>query len=178
MNERMFTTLSGHIGIDDIRAFVSLLEGRENDGRKSDTFDIMLHDEGRAGQNAAWILTHLDDTDNRWLFGKHDILIDEAMRTASVSKRRLILTMLNKQPFPPEEFRTEFLNFCLDHLERADEPPGVRALCMKLAFKQCRHIPELVSELKQLLEYMDDSPVSPGIRTTKKNIIKEMSRRH
>ena len=55
------------------------------------------------------------------------------------------------------------------------ELPGVRSLCLKLAYELCRPIPELMQELKMVLEIMEPD-CEPSMRTVRKNILKAISK--
>ena len=59
--------------------------------------------------------------------------------------------------------RTDFLDFCLEHMASVGEPPGVQALCMKLAFRMCQFYPELSEELRRTLESMDADSYKPAV---------------
>lgn len=133
----------------------------------------LLYDEDkRTSDNAAWVLTHLPPSGHQWLAAKKEQMIDEAMRTESVTKRRLIMALLDRQTFTPDEVRTDFLDFCFAHLSDPEEPYGIRALAAKLAYAQCRHFPELCGELRQTLELVSREPLKPGLRHTVKKLLK------
>ena len=56
------------------------------------------------------------------------------------------------------------------------ESTGVKALCMKLAYKQCVHFPELLEELRMHLEVMEPDLLSPGLKVARKKILNHISR--
>ena len=97
------------------------------------------------------------------------------MSTKSYSKRRLLLTLLLRQPFHEETVRTDFLDFCMEHMMSVAEPISVKAMCMKLAFEQCRFFSELLVELRNALEIMEPSMLTAGLRTTRKNVMKAIN---
>jgi len=156
--------LSGRIGIREIRA-LGQSEHRE------ELFRLLFNKDKRTSDNAAWAMTHLPEEDNGWLTTKQTELIDEAMRTESISKRRLILTVLLRTEFKADDIRTDFLDFCLDLMMRPDQPNGVRSVSMKLAYKQCQSFPELLAELRQTLDIMETEFLSPALRATKRNLL-------
>ena len=84
------------------------------------------------------------------------------------------MTLLERQPFTKEGFRTDYLDFCLEHMAMLEEPYGIRALCMKQAFVQCSLVPELLPELEATLQLMDDNFLSSGLRTAKRNVLREI----
>ena len=86
---------------------------------------------------------------------------------------RLLLTLLIRCPFSEENIRTDFLDFCLTHIYSAEEPTAVKCLYMKLAYAQCKLFPELASELRKTLEFMEDD-LPAGMKSTRKNILKQL----
>lgn len=164
--------LSQRIGMNDIYEIVHLTQG--NDIRKQELYDLLFDQDDKISYQAAWIMTHFSARENEFLYNKQNELIDEALRSNHIGKRRLILAILYKQPLanPP---RVDFLDFCLELMISKAEPIGTRALCMKLAYELCRPIPELIQELCVALEMMEGE-LSPAIQVTKKNILKAMTK--
>ena len=168
--------LSNRIDMNDIEAIRVYTHGKENDASKEELYRVMMDDEGRAGGNAVWIFSHFAEEDNEWLFSKQQELVDAVMHTESVTKRRIMMVLLERQPFTEDGFRADYLDFCLEHMSMLEEPYGVRALCMKQAFAQCSLVPELLPELEATLQLMDDIFLSPGLRTAKKNVLLKIRR--
>lgn len=166
--------LSGIIHDNDIQEITYLTQGKQNDRQKEALYELLFDTDKRTSNNAAWVFTHFDLHNNEWLYNKHDELINEVMKTNSQTKCRLILTLLNRQPFVKEKIRTDFLDFCLKHMTDANEATGIRCMCMKLAYEQCHFFKELSTELKATLEMMEPDFLGPGIRTTRKNILKKL----
>ncbi len=137
-----------------------------------EVYRLLYDDDKRTSDNAAWVLTHLPPARHKWLIPRKDEMTDEALRTQSITKRRLIMALLEKQEFTAEEIRTDFLDFCLARLVDPDEPYGIRALAAKLAYAQCRHFPELCGELRQTLELVSREPLKPGLRHIVKKLLK------
>lgn len=164
--------LSQRISMDDIHEITYLTQG--NNKRKQELYDLLFDQEDQIAYQAAWVMNHFSLSENQWLYDKQNELIDEVMVCEHTGKRRLILSLLNRQPLanPP---RVDFLDFCLERMVAKKEPPGVRSLCMKLAYELCRPIPELLQELCMALEMMEGER-SPAIQATKKNILKAMAK--
>lgn len=127
-------------------------------------FSAMQGADRRAAVNAAWALTHLPKSDNRYIEDQCEPLVALALATSDASLRRLSLALLERVEWGRDDVRTDLLDFCLDRLVRADEPVGVRALCLKLAYSQCRHYPELCEELRQVLLLLEPTDLKPGLR--------------
>lgn len=116
----------------------------------------------RVARNAAWVLTHKSPTEIRTL--PQDGLIDLSLATPDTSLRRLTLCLVERQGVAAEEVRTDFLDFCLLHMRLPQEPPGVQALCMKLAYSMCSPYPELLHEFQETLNLMQPEQHKPGVK--------------
>jgi hypothetical protein len=132
----------------------------------------MLAGTGREAYNSAWALTHLPATDNASIDEHREALVQLAVGTQEVPMRRLALVLLERLDWGVDDVRTDLLDFCLEHMLLPDEPYGVKALCMKLAYKQCCHYPELKAELKQSLLLMEPSELGTGVKHTRGKILK------
>lgn len=166
------TKLSERIGMDDINEILRLTH--DSDSRKQELYNLVIGDDEAIGYHAAWIFTHFSSQDNEWLYNKHDQLINEVLVCKHGGKRRVMLNLLYRQPFPNPP-RVDFLDFCLERMMSSEELPGVKSLCMKIAYELCRPIPELVQELKTMMAMMEGDLV-PSIQAVRKNILKAMQK--
>lgn len=164
--------LSQRIGMDDINEILRLTH--DSDARRQELYDLVIGEDEIIGYHAAWIFTHFSPQDNEWLYNKQDRLIDEVLLCKHGGKRRVMLNLLYRQPFPNPP-RVDFLDFCLERMISSEELPGVKSLCMKIAYELCRPIPELMQELKTMLAMMEGDLV-PSIRAVRKNILKAMQK--
>ena len=98
-------------------------------------------------------------------------LIDLAMRTENSSVRRLTLNIIERLKMDEEYLRTDFLDFCLEHMISVKEYPGIQAVCMKLAYRMCAFYPELMGELKRTIEGMDMSFYTPAVKGLKNKFL-------
>lgn len=130
---------------------------------KEELFQLLFDPDKRTSDNAAWVLTHLPKTADSWLTERQDILIDEAMRTASTTKRRLIMNLLERTSFDPDHIRTDFLDFCFNAI-LSDEPIGVKSLSIKLAYAQSAHYPELLEEIDATLRMMEPEELPAALK--------------
>jgi len=158
----------------EIKHLCALVQGEHNDNLKEELYQLTLDDDRRVAVNALWVFTHFAADDNVWLFAKHDQLIDRCLKERDTTKLRLILTLLLRQPFHEEAVRTDFIDFCLARLTDARAPYAIRAQCIKLAYEQMHHWPELLDELRQTLEMISCEPLSPGLRSAWKQVMKKI----
>ncbi len=98
-------------------------------------------------------------------------LIDQAMQTANSSVRRLTLNIIERLILEEDDLRTDFLDFCFEHMVSIEEFPGIQTLCMKLAYRMCSFYPELMDELKRTLEAMEIEYYKPAVKCLRKRIL-------
>lgn len=170
----MKTLLSHRLSMDGINEICLLVQGEQNHSLKEQLYQLTLDDDRRVAVNALWVFTHFALADNEWLYAKHDQLIDRCLKEQDVTKLRLMLTLLLRQPYTEEDIRTDFIDFCLMRLTDPKSPYAVRALCIKLAYEQMRYWPELLNELRQTLNMISCEPLSPGLRSAWRQVMKKL----
>lgn len=170
----MKTLLTHRLSQSEIMQLCASTHGAHNNHLKEKLYQLTLDDDRRVAVNALWTFTHFAAADNEWLYAKHDQLIERAITEQDVTKLRLILTLLLRQPFDEEDIRTDFINFCLARLTDTRAPYAIRAQCIKLAYEQMRHWPELLNELLQTLNMISCEPLSPGLRSAWKQVMKKI----
>ena len=150
------TKLSGRISGSDAKA---LAKG----DFKEELFQLLFDEDKRTSDNAAWVMTHLPKTANAWLTERQNILVDEAMRTESTTKRRLIMNLLERTTFEPDHIRTDFLDFCFNII-LSNEPVGVKTLAIKLTYAQSVYYPELLEEVNATLRMMEPEVLPAALK--------------
>ena len=170
----MKSLLSHRLSMDEIKDVCLLVQGEQNHSLKEQLYQLTLDNDCRVATNALWVFTHFALADNEWLYAKHDQLIDRCLKEQNVTKLRLMLTLLLRQPYTEEDIRTDFIDFGLMRLTDPKSPYAVRALCIKLAYEQMRYWPELLNELRQTLELISCEPLSPGLRSAWRQVMKKL----
>lgn len=170
----MKTLLAHRLSQSEIMQLCASTHGAHNNHLKEKLYQLTLDDDRRVAVNTLWAFTHFDADDNVWLFAKHDQLIDRCLKEHDTTKLRLILTLLLRQPFDEETIRTDFIDFCLMRLADPKSPYAIRAQCIKLAYEQMKYWPELLDELRQTLEMISCEPLSPGLRSAWKQVMKKI----
>ncbi|WP_294749095.1 hypothetical protein [uncultured Prevotella sp.] len=122
-------------------------------------------------RSALWGLTKASKEDLSQLQVIQNELIDQAMKTKNSSVRRLSLNIVERLDMSEDDLRTDFLDFCFEHMIDVEEFPGIQSVCMKLAFCMCKFYPELMDELKRTLEAMEIDYYKPAIKCLRKRIL-------
>ena len=166
--------LTHRLSQSEIMQLCASTHGVRNNHLKEELYQLTLDDDRRVAVNALWTFTHFTAADNVWLFARHDQLIDRCLNEKDTTKLRLILTLLLRQPFDEEAIRTDFIDFCLVRLIDARAPYAIRALCIKLAYEQMKYWSELLNELRQMLDLISNEPLSPGLRSAWRQVMKKI----
>ena len=127
----------------------------------------------RVARSALWGLTKASKEELSQLQVIFDELIEQAMRTENSSVRRLTLNIVERLEMNEDNLRTDFLDFCFEHMLDVDEFPGIQSICMKLAFRMCKLFPELMDELKRTLEAMEIDYYKPAVKCVRNRILSE-----
>ncbi|MBR4506343.1 MAG: hypothetical protein IKP21_06180 [Bacteroidales bacterium] len=158
--------------IDNIKALAQ--SAHNNPDERERLFSAILGGEGKDAYYAAWALTHLPTSDNIYINMYRARLTDFAIATPDTSMRRLALALLERLEWTVDDIRTDLLDFCLEHMMLPSEPYGIKALCIKLAYQQCRHYPELKAELRNALLLLEPSELGAGVKHTRKKTLERL----
>ena len=166
--------LTQRLSQSEIMQLCASTHGVRNNHLKEELYQLTLDDDRRVAVNALWTFTHFAADDNVWLFAKHDQLIDRCLNEKDATKLRLMLNLLLSQPYTEEDIRTDFIDYCLRRLADPKSPYAVRAQCIKLAYEQMKYWPELLNELRQTLMMINCEPLSPGLRSAWRQVMKRI----
>ena len=158
--------------MDDLYEICILCHG--NSRKKAELYQLIFDEDERVATNALWVFTHFDMQNNEWLYAKHDDLIDRVLVEKNETKRRLILQLLLRQPFEKKSLRSDFIDFCIAKITACSQPYAIRCYCMKLAYEQMKYYPELLTELKAAIDMLEQEPLSPGLTSAKKQVMKKI----
>ena len=125
----------------------------------------------RVARNALWSLTKATDKEIAQLQPMLDELIDLALKTDSSSVRRLSLNVVERLEMKEEDLRSDLYDFCLEHAVDVEELPAIQAICMKIAFRISTFYPELMAELKRILEGMEIEYYKPAVKSIRSRIL-------
>ena len=135
------------------------------------THQFAFSQDYRVARSALWGLTKARKEELSQLQVILNELIDQAMQTDNSSVRRLSLNVVERLQFAEDDLRTDFLDFCFEHMIDVEELPGIQSVCMKLAFRMCKFYPELMDELKRTLEAMEIDYYKPAVKCVRNRIL-------
>ena len=125
----------------------------------------------RVARSALWGLTKASKEELSQLQVILNDYINQAMQTENSSVRRLSLNVIERLKMDEDDLRTDFLDFCFEHMMDIEEYPGIQSVCMKLAFRMCKFYPELMDELKRTLEAMEIDYYKPAVKCVRSRIL-------
>ena len=125
----------------------------------------------RVARSALWGLTKASKKELSQLQVILNDFINQAMLTGNSSVRRLSLNIVERLEMSEDDLRTDFLDFCFEHMIDVEEFPGIQSVCMKLAFRMCKFYPELMDELKRTLEAMEINYYKPAVKGVRSRIL-------
>ena len=128
-------------------------------------------DDYRVARSALWGLTKASKKELKELQVMLNEFIDLAMQTENSSVRRLSLNIIERLDINENNLRTDFLDFCFEHMISLEEFPGIQSVCMKLAYRMCKFYPELMDELKRTLEAMEIDYYKPAVKGVRSRIL-------
>lgn len=172
----MRNQLLNRLSINDIYSLCLQTQGKENNCLKEELYQLTFDENDRVSFNALWALNHFDEANNPWLFQKHDDLIDRILLEKSMTKLRLMLSLLIRQPFEEATLRSDFIDYCIAKITACSYPYAIRAYCMKLAYEQMKYYPELLTELKAALDMLEQEALSPGLASAKRQVMKKIKK--
>jgi len=127
----------------------------------------------RVARSALWGLTKASKEELSQLQVIRNEIIDQAMQTENSSVRRLSLNIVERLEMHEEDLRTDFLDFCFEHMIDVEEFPGIQSVCMKLAYRMCKFYPELMDELKRTLKAMEIGYYKPAVKGVRSKILSD-----
>jgi hypothetical protein len=122
-------------------------------------------------RSALWGLTKASKDELSQLQVILNEFIEQAMKTDNSSVRRLSLNIVERLEMSEDDLRTDFLDFCFEHMMDVEEYPGIQSVCMKLAFRMCSFYSELMDELKRTLEAMEIDYYKPAVKCVRNRIL-------
>ena len=125
----------------------------------------------RVARSALWGLTKATNEELSALQVMLNELIDNSMQTENSSVRRLTMNIIERLTLDEDDVRTDFLDFCFEHMVSVKEFPGIQTPCMKLAYHMCSFYPELMDELKRTLEAMEIDYYKPAVKCLRNRIL-------
>jgi hypothetical protein len=137
--------------------------------------DIALNGRDRHSWRAAWIADKINEQHPGIMEPWIGELTKKLRGTSHSGKKRQYLKLVSLYPIA-EEQRSFLMDYCLQVLESAAEPPGVKAHAMQVLYNISEYEPELKEELLQILEFELEIRESAGVRARARRLAEKLAR--
>ncbi len=135
--------------------------------------NLFFSNEKTTSQRAAWVVSHCADA-NPVMITPHIPEMIENLRTKSLHdavKRNTLRIIADINPKISEEYQGHAIDICFNFMIARQEPVAIRVHAMQIIFNLCQKEPELLNELKLLIE--EQMPYAkPGFKSRGKKILK------
>lgn len=131
----------------------------------------MYDEDYQVARNALWGLTKATDAELSQLQPMLHTFIDLTISHSNASVRRIALNIIERLIIKEDDLRTDFYDFCLNHMVDVNEFPGIQSLCMKLAYRMAAFYPELMQEFLRIIEGMEISYYKLAVKSVRNRIL-------
>lgn len=129
-------------------------------------------------QRVAWVLLGVAQKNpfivQDWL----PVLISQLHRDAVPDAlKRNILTILSFVPIPVSA-HSEVIDIAFNYLSNSEESIAVRAFSMTILGNMCEFYPEMIPEVKEVLQLELEKIAPPGIKSRAQKVLSQLRKRH
>lgn len=135
--------------------------------------EIALYDNWSKSWRAAWLADKIHDLNPEVIRPYLGEMIERLKTLGDHGKKRHILKLISMHEVP-EKDEGFLLDYCLNALASAKEPPAVRVHAMQILFNLARSEPELRSEILAVIEHEMEYHATPGILSRGKKLVKQL----
>ncbi|MBR4840230.1 MAG: hypothetical protein IK005_07130 [Paludibacteraceae bacterium] len=152
-----------------------IAESIGKNAEKIHTLLLWAQEEDPFAWHAWWVCDHLAKGDHMLFCEHYGAIIRQLLESHHDGKQRLMLNVLmNTQSSDP--ISIPLLNFCLDNMLSPKKSTAVQASCIKMAYKLCQKEPELLPELKVILENADPDFFTPATKGVTTKVLKAIGK--
>lgn len=152
-----------------------IAESIGKNAEKIHTLLLWAQEEDPLAWHAWWVCDHLAKGDHMLFCEHYGAIIRQLLESHHNGKQRLMLNVLmNTQSSDP--ISIPLLNFCLDNMLSPQKATAVQASCIKMAYKLCQKEPELLPELKVILENADPDFFTPATKGVTTKVLKAIGK--
>lgn len=139
-------------------------------------FSCVFSSVDRLNRRATWVLQHSHDLDHSVIAGKEisllNMLSDDTYSDGTI---RSVLKIFESHDIP-EEMSSSVLDICYSFLKNPSKAIAVRVFSMTLIFNISRPYPDLLSELKMVINELLLQEDAPAIKARGRNILKQIGK--
>lgn len=163
--------LNVHISALNIAPLVQSIS--HNPEELADMYQLTTDEQLTVSWRALWVCEKLSEKHPDWFVPLQNELTQRLLACSHDGSKRLLLSILFNLPVT-EPVSVPLLNFCLDRMLSLNESIAVQALCIKITYRLCQAEPELLNELRILLESAETEFFSKAVNSTIRNTLKRI----
>lgn len=129
--------------------------------------------DSRIAWHALWVCEKLCDMDKSFFYPKRNELIARLTQCTHSGLSRIMLNIISELQ-TDDDISVELLNCCLDNITNAYQPVSVQCASLKLAYELCKSEPDLLNELKLIIDGAMSENRSAGWLSVEKKILKKI----
>lgn len=142
--------------------------------RFDELFGLFLHDEYRVVQRAAWPISYCVEKHPEFIKKHFAKLIKNLSRKGIHDAVKRNTVRLLQYVSIPEKFHGQVMDICFRYITSPAEAVAVKAFSMTVLQNLAKQYPEIVNELKLVIEERWDYE-TVAFKTRAKNLLKELS---
>jgi hypothetical protein len=136
--------------------------------------NFCLHDNFLISSKASWVLSHCNDLDYKAVVPFYVKLINN-LKNKNLHKGVIRNTLrLFQKELVPKKQESFMLDICYEYIQNPNQAIAVRAFAMTIIYNISKPYPELLIELKAILQLINHPEESPGIKSRIKNTLKDI----
>lgn len=154
---------------------ISFAQSIYDTNMEGELISCALHKDELISSRAMWVLAHCSDIDYSRIVPYHDLLIKNLKKCDlhnGVIRNTLRLFQTHEVPVKQQSF---LLDKCFEYIKNPSQAIAVRSFAITIVFNIAKQYPELLQELFLILNHLNISEESPGIKSKVKNTIKAIN---
>lgn len=138
-------------------------------------YRLMSDEKQSVAWRATWVCEKLSEIHPAWFIPLYDDLVYRLSDCKHQGSKRLLLSILYNLPVTVP-VSVELLNYSLDICYPCRKASVYNPFPYAWLTRLCKHEPELLSELKLILEHANTEFYSTGVKTAIRNILKKIKK--
>ena len=152
---------------------VLMREIEQNPGMFHLLMEIALYDDWSKSWRAAWLADKIHERFPEVILPYLAEMTERLKVLGDSGKKRHILKLISMHAIP-EKDQGFLLDYCLNALVSAKEPPAVRVHAMQILFNLTKSEPDLRPEILAVIEHEMEYHATPGILSRGKKLVKQL----
>ena len=126
--------------------------------------EIAFYSNETKSWRAAYVLDKVNDLNPELLLPYLKPMLDQLKVESNSSKKRHFLKLLSQNKIP-EDYNGFLFDYCIQHINSANEPPAVRVHAMQNLFNLAEIYPDIKNEVLSVIEHEMEYHATAGIKS-------------